>query len=114
MSTDLSHDARQQPVKRWTSKRKSAVVLDILSGKTTAAAVARQHDLTVAEIEEWKARFLDAAEEGLRSNPRDVKAKWEAEKKDLFAKIGELTLDIEVLKKTDDILRREEEGESWS
>ena len=88
-----------QPVKRWTAKRKSAVVLEILTGKTTASAVARQHDLTVGEIDEWKARFLDSAEEGLRTNPRDSKAKWEAEKKILYAKIGELTLNIEVLKK---------------
>ena len=109
----MSNDSPKKPVKRWTTKRKSTVVLEILSGKTIAAADARQHDLTVAEIETWKARFLDSAEEGLRTNPRDAQAKWEAEKKDLYAKIGELTLDIEVFKKTEDILRREEEEERW-
>jgi len=34
-------------VKRWTVKRKAAVAMDILKGKTTIAAVARQHDLAV-------------------------------------------------------------------
>ena len=113
MSQTSRHDHPQPPIKRWTAKRKSAIVLDILKGKTTAAEIARQYDLTVSEIEEWKARFLDSAEEGLRTNPRDAKAKWEAEKKNLYAKIGELTLDIEILKKTEDILRREEEDGTW-
>ena len=36
-------------VKRWTAKRKAAVVMDIFKGKTTVAEVARQHDLTVSE-----------------------------------------------------------------
>ncbi|WP_216643671.1 hypothetical protein [Spiribacter salilacus] len=39
------------PVKRWTAKRKSALIIDIFKGKTTPVAVARQHDLTVAEVE---------------------------------------------------------------
>ena len=37
-------------VKRWTVKRKAAVVMDIFMGKTTVAEVARQHDLTVSEV----------------------------------------------------------------
>ena len=109
----MSQETNQSPVKRWTAKRKSAVVLDILRGKTTVAEVARQHDLTVAEIESWKARFMESAEEGLRTNPRDDKAKWAAEKKELFAKIGELTLDIEILKKTENILRKADEDGNW-
>jgi len=38
-------------VKRWTAKRKSAVVIDIFKGKTTPVEVARQHDLIGAEVE---------------------------------------------------------------
>jgi hypothetical protein len=30
------------PVKRWTAKRKTAVVMDIFKGKTTLVEVARQ------------------------------------------------------------------------
>ncbi|MCA0976736.1 DUF1153 domain-containing protein, partial [Halomonas denitrificans] len=41
------------PIKRWTVKRKASVVMDIFKGKTTAAEVARQYDLTVSEIEGW-------------------------------------------------------------
>ncbi|WP_217694019.1 DUF1153 domain-containing protein [Chromohalobacter japonicus] len=41
------------PIKRWTAKRKAAVVMDIFKGKTTVAEVARQYDLTVSEVEGW-------------------------------------------------------------
>lgn len=43
----------ENPVKRWTAKRKAAVLMDINKGKTTAAKVARQYDLTVSEIDGW-------------------------------------------------------------
>jgi len=43
----------EAPVKRWTAKWKSAVVIGIFKGKTTPAEVARQRDLTVAELERW-------------------------------------------------------------
>lgn len=87
-------------IQRWTAKRKSAVVLEILKGKTTAVEVARTHGLTVAEVENWQERFLRGAEEQLRSNPRDVQAQHEAEKRELLAKVGELTLAVDALKKT--------------
>jgi len=36
--------SEETPVKRWTAKRKSAVVIDNFKGKTTPVEVARQHD----------------------------------------------------------------------
>jgi len=66
-------------IQRWTAKRKAAVVLDLIRGKTTAADAARQHGLTVAEIEQWKEDFLTQGTEALRSHPRDREAQWEAE-----------------------------------
>jgi hypothetical protein len=41
----------ESDVQRWTAKRKAAVVLDLIRGKTTAAETARFHGLTVGEIE---------------------------------------------------------------
>ena len=92
-------ESNASEIKRWTAKRKMAVVLELIQGKTTAAQVARQHDLTVAEVEGWREAFLAAGEERMRSNPRDAEAQWEAQKKDLHAKIGEQALHIDVLKK---------------
>ncbi len=43
----------EEEIKRWTARRKSALVLEIIQGKTTVAAASRQFDLTPAEIESW-------------------------------------------------------------
>ena len=99
-------------IQRWTAKRKAAVVLELIRGKTTTADVARQHGLTVAEVEQWQNDFLSGGEESLRTNPRDLKVRHEAEKKQLFAKIGELSLEVDILKKADAILKRQEEENS--
>src|SRR5438105_3828920 len=88
----------ESEVRRRTAKRRVALVLEILRGDTTAAEAARKHALTVAEIEEWKDRFLSGAENALRSKPLDDEALREAEVKKLKQKVGELVMDIDILK----------------
>lgn len=85
-------------VKRWTAKRRVALVLEILRGDTSSQEAARKHGLTVAEIEEWKERFLTGAENALKSKPLDEEALREAEVKKLKQKIGELVMDMDILK----------------
>lgn len=87
-------------IKRWTAKRKVAVVMDIIKGRTTAVDVAREHGLTVSEVEGWRERFMGGAEEFLRCSPRDDQARHDAERRELLAKVGELTLEVGALKKT--------------
>ena len=69
MTPDLPDD-----VKRWTSKRRAAVVMAILKGETSAQEVARKYGLRVAEVENWKDRFEMGAENALRTKPRDENA----------------------------------------
>jgi len=40
-------------IKRWTARRKSALVLEIIQGKTTVAEASRAYDLPPSEIEKW-------------------------------------------------------------
>lgn len=61
-----------QDIQRWTAKRRVALVVSILKGETSAPEAARKHGLTVAQIEEWRERFMAGAENSLRSNPRNV------------------------------------------
>lgn len=89
-----------EEIQRWTAGRKAAVVLDIIKGKATPADAARLHGLTVADVESWVEKFMEGGREGLRAVPRDLEAKFEAERKDLLAKVGELTLQVDVLIKT--------------
>jgi transposase-like protein len=61
----------EQDIKRWTAKRRAALVVKILRGQTTVTEAARTHDLKVSDIELWKDTFLTSGENALRSNPRD-------------------------------------------
>ncbi|WP_226341265.1 DUF1153 domain-containing protein [Gemmobacter serpentinus] len=40
-------------IKRWTAKRKTALVIEIIQGKTTVAEASRSFDLSPSEIEGW-------------------------------------------------------------
>ena len=83
---------------RWTAKRRAALVLSILKGETSAPEAARSHGLTVAEVEDWKDRFLLAGENGLRARPKNEEALREEQIKKLKQKVGELVLDIDIFK----------------
>ena len=39
--------------KRWTAKRKTALVLEIIQGKTTVAEASRAFNVPSSEIEAW-------------------------------------------------------------
>lgn len=47
MATDAT-----EPIERWTAKQRVALVVSILKGETSVAETARQHGLTVAEVED--------------------------------------------------------------
>ena len=87
-----------EDVQRWTAKRRVALVLSIVRGETSVAEAARKHGLTVAEIEEWRDRFFLGAENALRARPKDEEALKDEQIKRLKQKIGELVLDLDILK----------------
>jgi transposase-like protein len=91
-------NGHDEHLKRWTAKRRMALVLELLRGDTSAAEAARKHGLTVAEIEAWKHRFLSGAENALRSRPLDDEAQKEREIKRLQQKVGELVMDLDIVK----------------
>lgn len=84
--------------KRWTAKRRSALVIEILRGDLSVAEAARRHGLTVVEVEEWRERFLAGAENALRSRPLDDDAQKAQEIKRLKQKVGELVMELDVVK----------------
>jgi hypothetical protein len=43
----------EEEIKRWTARRESALVLDIIQGKTSVSESSRQFDLPLSEIESW-------------------------------------------------------------
>lgn len=85
-----------EEIQRWTAKRRAALVLSILKGETTAVEAARKHDLTVADIESWRDTFLLAAENALRSRPKDEEALHQEQVKKLERKVGQLIMELDI------------------
>jgi len=94
----MTQEASVEPIERWTAKRRAALILSLLKGVTSVAEAARTHGLTVAEIEDWRDRFLVGAENALRSRPKDEEALKEEQIKKLKQKIGDLVLDNDLLR----------------
>lgn len=87
-----------EDIQRWTAKRRAALILGILRGETSVQEAARKHGLRVAEVEEWKDRFELAAENALRSRPKDEEALKDEQIKKLERKVGQLVMDLEIFK----------------
>jgi len=87
-----------EDVKRWTARRKSALVLEIIQGKTTVAEAARSYDLTPSEIEEWVDQGKAGMENALRAKPEDIREQYERQLKDLQETYGEAMLELRARK----------------
>ena len=90
-------DETPDSIQRWTAKRRVALVASILKGDTSVAEAPRKHGLTVAEVEDWRDRFLRGAENALRTRPQDEEALKDEQIKKLKQKIGGLVLDNDIL-----------------
>lgn len=86
-------------IKRWTAKRKTALVIEIIEGKTTVAEASRSFDLSLSEIEGWVDDAKRGMENSLRANPLDIREQYEKQLKDLQEAYGEAMLELRARKK---------------
>ena len=100
-------------VQRWTAKRRLALVVSLLKGETTLAEAARSHGLTVGELEDWRDKFILGAENALRSKPKDEEALKDEQIKRLKQKVGELVLDLDILKEANKLRPFDPPSPSW-
>jgi len=97
-----------EQIKRWTAKRKSALVLEIIQGKTTVAEASRAYDLPPSEIETWVEDGKRGMENALRANPQDVREQYERQLKDLQEAYDEAMLELRARKKLQSLLGEDE------
>jgi len=86
-------------IKRWTAKRKTALVIEIIQGKTTVAEASRSFALSPSEIEGWVDDAKRGMENSLRANPLDIREQYEKQLKDLQEAYGEAMLELRARKK---------------
>jgi transposase-like protein len=100
--------AMDDEIKRWTARRKSALVLEVIQGKTTVAEASRAYDLPPSEIEAWIEAGKKGMENALRANPQDVREQYEQQLKDLQEAHGEAMLELRARKKLQSLLGEDE------
>lgn len=93
--------------KRWTAKRKASLVMSILRGKISVSSAAREHDLSVSEIEIWIEEAQSGMENALRAKPKDIKAQYETKITELTSAYGEAMLENKALKKLQALLNED-------
>lgn len=98
----------EEEVKRWTAKRKAALVTEIIQGKTTVAEASRAFDMPPSEIEEWIDEAKRGMEDALRAKPLDVREQYERQIKELQEAYGEAMLELRAQKKLASLLGEEE------
>ena len=97
-----------EDVKRWTSKRKSSLVIQILKGETAISEASRQYDLTPSELQCWVNDAHKGMENALRSKPKDIREQYEYKTTELTTAYGEAMLENKALKKLQELLNQEE------
>ncbi len=103
MSTLMEED-----FKRWTAKRKSALVLEIIQGKSTVAEAARAYDLQPSEVEDWVEDGKKGMENALRAKPLEIKEQYERQLRELQEAYGEAMLELRARKKLQSLLGEDE------
>ena len=94
----------EDKIKRWTAKRKAALVLEIIQGKSTVAESSRAFDLIPSEIEEWVEEAKRGMENALRAKPIEIREQYERQIKDLQEAYGEAILELRARKKLQSLL----------
>lgn len=85
---------------RFSVKKKSEAVLRLMRGESLDI-VSRDLGVTAARLSEWRDQFHAGAQAALRSRPSDER---DENLRDLLAKVGELTMDNELLREKIDRL----------
>ena len=99
----------EDEIKRWTAKRKTALVLEIIQGKTTVAEASRAFDLSPSELEQWVEEGKQGMENALRTNLLDVRQQYEKKLSALQEAYGEAMLELRARKKLASLLGDEDE-----
>jgi transposase-like protein len=78
---------------RFSANRKTDVILRLLRGEDLEA-LSRELGVTAATLSSWRDAFLDGGKASLKSRPADERDEEVAR---LRAKVGQLTMDVELL-----------------
>ena len=86
----------------WSAQEKANIVLEILREESTLAEISRKYEVAQPVLSRWKAEFIDnmpSIFDKKGENTEKIQKEHEEEKERLIKKIGELSMDVDYLKK---------------
>ena len=84
----------EDDIKIWTTKRKAALVMEIIQGKTSISEASRSFHVSPTEIEEWVDESKREMENALSVKPLDIKKQYERQLKELQGAYGVEMLEL--------------------
>ena len=88
---------------RFTSEQKFNIILESLRGDRTISEICREYGIAQSLFYKWRDKFFEGAKKSFNSKKKEVNG-YEAEIKQLKQVIGELTIENQILKKTQKLL----------
>jgi transposase-like protein len=88
--------------KKFTAEQKANIVLEMLRGEKTVAEIAAQYEVHPAQLHRWKAEAIENLPSLFTrgaSELEKMRKQYEAEKEELIKQIGQLTIEVNWLKK---------------
>lgn len=86
----------------WSPQEKANIVLEILREESTLVEISKKYDIAQPVLSRWKADFVNNMSSVFDKKGEDmdrIKKEHEEEKEILIKKIGELSMDVDYLKK---------------
>jgi transposase-like protein len=92
--------------RKWTSEEKFAVVMQGLKGEKSVSEIYKENGLSKTMYYKWRDAFLEGGKKALESGNKSYDRALEAEIEKLQKIIGKQAIEIEVLKKTDELFQK--------
>ena len=88
--------------RKWTGDEKLAIVMEGLKDKKSVVDICREHQVSQTLYYKWRDRFLEGGRKGLDHSASGEEA-HRAEVEKLQRIIGKQVIQIEILKKTEEL-----------
>ncbi len=89
----------EKKLKRRDAELKLKVALEAIKGDLTISQIASKYDIHPKQVTDWRDQLLSEGELIFTPKTSLRKTKTDVEKEDLIQKIGQLTIEVDYLKK---------------
>jgi transposase-like protein len=90
--------------RKWDPEMKLAIVLEGIKGTKSVSEICREHKISQSQYYKWRDKFLEGGLQALQSNKNAKTDRYKAEIENLQKIIGKQAIQIEILKKTQELI----------